>query len=200
LSNIPRIPAYLLVALIGAFQLSVLWLVLNPDVSPDYRGYYLAETTTCLNQPVSGLYAGGMVSFLPPGSADARPLKVCGWEGPAGDGTHAVGTSSRLRFVLGEPPADPTLRLDLIAVARAGTQRVDVTVNGLYLDQITVGTEEPARFDIPIPPETAADSGGRYEVTLGFPEAMSMGPTDPDTRWRSVKLLAAGIVERGSSL
>lgn len=201
MSSALRNTAYLLVAALGAFELLVLGLVLNPDVPPDYRAYYIDATTTCLNQPVSGDYPGGVISFLPEGRALAKPLKVCGWEGPAGDGTHAVGTSSRLRFVVREALADPALMLDLIAVNKPGipTQRVNILVNGQHLDDVIVGPQEPTTVTLPLPPELVAESGGRYDVTLEFPDATKMGQTDPRTRWRSIKLLAAGITDRPSA-
>ena len=36
-------------------------------------------------------------------------------------------------------------------------------------------------------------------VTLDFPDAARYGPTEPQTRWRSVKLLAAGITARNDA-
>jgi hypothetical protein len=197
LSSMLRLPAYALVAILALFQLYVLWLVAHPDVPPDYNAYYIARTTTCLNQPVTGRYGGGLVSFQPDGAALAKPVKVCGWEGPAGDGTHAVGTSSRLRFVADRPITDPNLHIELVAVKkgdRPTAQRVGVSLNDTELAELSVGAEQSQTFTIPIPARLVANADGRYELTLTFPDAVAMGPTDPDTRWRSIKLLAAGIL------
>src|SRR5215217_2437428 len=124
--------------------------MVTPDVPEDYRAYYISKTTTCLNQPVSGQYAGGMVSFLPDGGDAAKPIKVCGWEGPAGDGTHAVGTSARLRFALPQAVRNPVLRVEMIAVEKDGrgvTQRVDVLVDGEPVGEIMVTADGPRSFD-----------------------------------------------------
>ncbi len=61
------LPAILaLIALVAGFELWVAWLALHPQVSSDYRAYYIDQTTTCLNKPVSGLYTlGSTVSFMP---------------------------------------------------------------------------------------------------------------------------------------
>ena len=92
---------YSLVAVAVAFELGVTWLALHPAVGPDYRAYYIDLSTTCLNKPMAGTYAlGDQLSFLPPGHAAARKVRVCGWDGPAGDGTHSVGTTSRLHFAV----------------------------------------------------------------------------------------------------
>ena len=101
-----RTGTYVLAGLIALFEFAVFWLMLNPDVPPDYRAYYIEKTTTCLNQPVAGTYSlGTTIDFTPDGREAAKLLRVCGWEGPTGDGNHAVGTSARLRFVYAEPAA-----------------------------------------------------------------------------------------------
>lgn len=199
MSSALRLGAYLLVAVLGAAELSVLWLAANPDVPPSYRAYYLDRTTTCLDIPVSGEYAGGVLSFYDDGREATRPTKVCGWEGPAGDGTHAVGTSSRLRFELEEAVPDPVLAFEMVAVAKGDvtTQRVDVLVNGEPIGEVTVASGEPQSFVLPLGPEPAEP--GTYEVTFEFPDALRMGATDPETRWRSIKLGAAGIVTRSEA-
>lgn len=190
-----RLAAYALVALCGAFEVYTLWLAANPNVPPDYDAYYISKTTTCLNQPVSGEYAGGVVSFLPDGAEAAKPVKVCGWEGPAGDGTHAVGTSARLRFALAAPVHKPLLRLEAVAVEKDGQgmdQRVDVLLDGETVGEVLVSADGPRTYDVPLGLPIAG--AGTHDITFEFPEAVQMGPTDPETRWRSIKLLAAGIV------
>ncbi len=191
--------AYALAALLFAFEASVVWLMFNPDVPEDFRAYYIERTTTCLNQPVPGTYRfGTVVDFTSDGREEAMPLRVCGWEGPAGDGTHAVGTSSRLRF-RGEPQQGPhQLVLDLAAITRDGEpqpQRVDVTVDGDTIATLAVTAPEPQSFTLPLPEDALADSA--VELILAFPDAVRMGPTDPVTRYRSVKLTRAGIVPEG---
>lgn len=187
---------YGLVALLLGFEFVVLWLVLHPNVSDDYRAYYITQTTTCLNQPVPGTYSfGTMVSFLPDGRDAAKPVRVCGWEGPAGDGTHAVGTSARLRFDPKERPGHMALALEMIAVKRDGvpTQRVDVELDGTRIGTVRVDALTTGRFLLPVP-DALVIRGAPYEVTLDFPDAVQMGPTDPDARRRSIKLIAAGLV------
>ena len=192
-----KLGAYALTALLLAGYALVLWWAAHPAVPENYRAYYIDQTTTCMNQPVPGTYSiGTIVSFLPEGTDAARPLKPCGWEGPAGDGTHAVGTSSRLRFVWSEPTGDPlNLSLDLIAIRKAGQpmpQRVDVVVNDEHVTTLSVGADTPQHFNVRLPGYLVQP--GRAEVLLEFPDAVRMGPTDPPTRWRSIKLLSAGLL------
>ena len=191
-----RFGMYGLAAVLLGFELVVLWLVLHPSVSDDYRAYYITQTTTCLNQPVPGTYSfGTVVSFLPEGREAAKPIRVCGWEGPAGDGTHAVGTSARLRFDPPDRPARMALALEMIAVKKDGvpTQRVEVLLNGTVIGTVDVDALAPRRFLVAVPDAVAA-TPGPFELTLRFPDAVQMGLTDPDSRRRSIKLIAAGLV------
>ena len=187
---------YALTLLLAGWYGLVLWWAAHPVVSADYRAYYIDQTTTCMNQPVSGAYRfGTIVSFQPPGRDDAKPLKVCGWEGPVGDGTHALGTSARLRFAPEERPADMVLVLTVIAVKKdtQPTQQVEVIIDDKVLGSIEAVPEEPRRYRIPLPAELAARPGP-IELRLEFPDAVKMGPTDAPTRYRSIKLIEAGLV------
>ena len=189
-----RLGAYLLVGLVALFELVVVWLMLHPQVPPDYRAYYIDKTTTCLNQPVSGQYAlGTTVHFTPEDRDAAKLIRVCGWEGPTGDGNHAVGTSARLRFVYGEPAAALTLQLAMAAIQKGGAtvpQRVEIVANGTPLGTVTFDQPTPQQVSLPLP----APSDGRLELELRFPDAVQMGPTDPDNRLRSIKLLSAALL------
>jgi hypothetical protein len=197
LSRTLRTGAYALVAVIALFELVVMWLMLHPDVPPDYRAYFIDKTTTCLNHPVAGTYnLGTIVPFTPEGRDAAKPIKVCGWEGPVGDGTHAVGTSSRLRFTYPEPATALTLELQMVAVKKADhpSQRVEIVLNGETVDTVTATPDAPQHFSISIPPGIVRSASGRLDLELRFPDAIKMGTTDPDNRYRSIKLLSAALV------
>lgn len=191
MSRTLRTAAYALVAIVALFELGVMWLMLHPDVPPDYRAYYIDKTTTCLNQPVAGTYAlGATVLFTPEGRDAAKLIKVCGWEGPVGDGTHAVGTSARLRFAYVEPATALTLQLRMVAIRKAGhpSQRVEIVANGDLVDTVTVTPDAPQDFSVTVPAVS-----GDIDLELRFPDAVQMGPTDPDNRHRSIKLLSAAL-------
>lgn len=192
-----KLGAYALTALLLAGYALVPWWAAHPDVPDTYRAYYIDQTTTCMDQPVPGTYTlGTLVSYLPDGIDAAKPTKPCGWEGPAGDGTHAVGTSARLRFVWTGPTADPLhLSLDLIAISKAGKampQRVEVVINDEPVTTLQVGADAPQHFDVRLPANLVGQ--GRLDLLLEFLDAVQMGPTDPPTRWRSIKLLSAGLL------
>jgi len=197
LSSVLRIGAYALFVLVAGFELVVFWLMLHPDVPPDYRAYYIDKTTTCLNQPVVGTYAlGTTIDFTPDGREAAKPLRVCGWEGPAGDGNHAVGTSARLRFVYAEPATALRLELRLVAVKKDDqpTQRVNVSVNGQSFGTLTVTGDPPQDFALDLPADLVSKASGHIEVEFDLPDAVQMRPSDPDNRRRSIKLVSASLI------
>jgi hypothetical protein len=188
---------YGIAGLIAAFEIFVGWQALHPDVPANYRAYYLEQTTTCLDQPVSGDYAFGTeISFRSGSEKLVKPLKVCGWEGPVGDGLHAVGESSRLRFAL--PPSAYRLRLmlEMVAVDKAASagQPVTVVANGTMLGTVRVLTGVPQRFSFAIP-DAALGSGRALDVELRYPQAIRANPQDSDTRKRSIKLSAGSITD-----
>ena len=73
-------------------------------------------------------------------------------------------------------------------------QTIDVLVGEQPIAVIEVGTTAPERFELPIPPNLLATAAGRLEVTLAFRNPVRMSPSEPDTRLRSIRLLAAGLL------
>lgn len=184
--------AHVLIGLILAFELGVLWLAIHPEVPPDYRAYYIDQTTTCLNQPVAGDYTLGVtLDFTSDKARSTKPNKACGWQGPAGDGTHAVGETSRLRFVYAEPATALTLNLQAIAIHHPehATQTVRVFVNGQALGDISIGKDVPHDFELPIPAAVVALNPGRVELRFEYPDAITVSPYTANTYKRSIKLL-----------
>jgi hypothetical protein len=196
LSSARKFPLYGLAAALALAELIVLWLALNPAAAPDYAAYYITRTTTCLNQPVSGAYElGETVSFTSAGYGPAKDLRVCGWEGPAGDGTHAVGTSSRLRFALPSRPGRLVLTLEMTALEHDGhpRQRIAVAANGIPLGEAVLAGGKTKTFDFAVPAAALAADSQKLDVVLSYPDAIRMAPTDADTRLRSIKLRSARL-------
>ncbi|RYE50002.1 MAG: hypothetical protein EOP21_04780 [Hyphomicrobiales bacterium] len=185
--------AYALAAILALFELAILWQGLHPNVSDDYRAYYIDRTTTCLPQPVTGEYVlGTELDFRSEGD-ETRELRPCGWTGPVGDGTHSVGQTSRLRFAASET-GPLTLMLELTGVTLPGPaqQRVVVSANGQEIQEITVTPDKTERFSILIP-ASARDDDGFVDIQLDYPDGISPGKRVANTYWRSVKLTAASL-------
>lgn len=185
--------AYALAAVLALFELAILWQALHPNVSADYRAYYIDRTTTCLPQPVTGAYVlGTELNFRSEGD-ETRELRPCGWTGPAGDGTHSVGETSRLRFAT-DAKGPLTLMLELTGVTLPGPakQRVLISANGHDVGEIAVTPDRTERFALPIP-AAALDDDGYVDIKLDYPDAISPGRRVSNTYWRSVKLTAASL-------
>lgn len=185
--------AYALAAILALFELAVLWQALHPNVSADYRAYYIDRTTTCLPQPVTGEYVlGTELNFRSEGD-ETRELRPCGWTGPAGDGTHSVGETSRLRFAI-DAKGPLTLMLELTGVTLPGPaqQRVLISANGQEIGEIAVTPDKTERFVISIP-ASALDDDGFVDLKFDYPDAISPGKRVSNTYWRSIKLTAASL-------
>lgn len=189
-----------LIVVVAGFELYVSWLALHPSVTDNYRAYYIDQTTTCLDKPVSGRYTlGQTVSFLPDDPPGAWALRVCGWDGPVGDGTHSIGTRSMLHFMLGSAPGDLILRLQMTAIMAPDgrTQRLAVSGNGVLLGETTIGNGLTKSADFAVPASIIDASDGRLDIALDYPTATEMVPHDSDTHYRSIKLLSLQLRRPG---
>ena len=189
-----RVAAYAGAAVLALGELAVFALALTPKVDAAYRAYYLDRTTTCLDGKVSGEYAiGATVSFRPDGAEAMRKIRVCGLDGPVADGTHSVGTSSRLR-VVATSAAPLTLRLtfDRAGAAAGTTQRVRVVADGATVGEIAADGDAPVTAAFALPPVLA---DGRAEITLEYPDAVAPTPLTSETRLRAIRLLSFQLVE-----
>lgn len=185
---------YALAALLALVELGVLWQTLHPNVSDDYRAYYITRTTTCLPQPISAAYTlGTTVDFTTSGDIDAaRELLPCGWERPNDDGRQSLGETSRMRFTVGAPQ---NLELQLvfkgINLNDAGPRHVQLYAGELFVGEAVVDPEATQTFTFPIPTEAISD--GMLDLRLDFPNAIETSPGIANIYWRSVKLISARL-------
>lgn len=190
---------YALTALVALAELAVFALALTPDVHPVYRAFFIDKTTTCLEKPVSGAYAPGTtLSFRPDGGKAAEAIKLCGWSGPVGDGTHSIGTSSRFRIAL--PPDAGALGLTLaMTTGRVAPQRVVVSANGVTLGEMTVDSPAvPTQATFELPAAVVAASA-TLDIAFGYPDAFLPGPRANEIYSRAVKLLTFRLAPAGDA-
>ncbi len=185
---------YGLTALLALVELGVLWQAIHPNVSDDYRAYYITRTTTCLPQPVTAAYTlGTNVDFTNAGDIGAaRELLPCGWERPNDDGRQSLGETSRMRFAVG-PAQDLQLELVLkgINLNDAGDRDVRLFAGEQPIGQAMVGAEATDSFTFTIPASAIED--GYVDLRLDFPNAIETSPGIHNTYWRSVKLITARL-------
>lgn len=191
----PRfILTYAAVAALALLELVVAWQAIHPHVPEDYRAYYIDQTTTCMRQPVTGAYVLGSDIDFRSGGDNTRELRPCGWEGPVGDGMHALGETTRLRFAVSAPnqPLVLTLELTAVTLPDAPEQRIVISANGTPLGTTTRSPGQTARTDFAVP-SGLASATGLLDIKLDFPDAIRARPGDSNTRKRSVKLTEARL-------
>lgn len=188
---------YVAVALLALLELMIAWQAIHPNVPADYRAYFIDHTTTCLAQAVTGTYTLGATIDFRSGGADTRELRPCGWEGPAGDGMHAVGESAQLRFATGPVTTPLTLTLQLTAVTlpNAPEQHIDISANGSPIGSTSLAPGATSRSSFNIP-AGAITGTGLLDITLDFPNAINARAGDANTRKRSIKLTEATVSAR----
>ena len=183
--------AYALVACIAAVELAILLMALNPTAGPSYREYYIDKTTTCLDREVDGSYTlGETYSFLSGGGEKPGKLKVCGWSGPAGNGTHAIGRNTRLRAVV--PPFEgglvATIELSANLIPPVTAHRVEISVNGVPAASETITSTENQVVKFAVPEAALARSRTRLDFDFTFPDAYQTRPLAADTTLRGMRL------------
>jgi hypothetical protein len=181
-------------ALLAVTELVVFWQALHPNVSDEYRAYYITRSTTCLPQPVTADYVlGERVDFTSNGVREAaRELLPCGWEGPNDDGRQSLGETSRIRFAVGQ---QQDLRLELVLkginLNDAGDRHIRLLAADELIGEAILGPEATETFRFSVPAGTIRD--GYLDLRLEFPNAIETSPGISKTYWRSVKLISARL-------
>lgn len=188
---------YGMAALLAVAEMAILWQAIHPNVSPDFRAYYIDRSTTCLPLPGTGAYALGTEIDFRSGGSETRQLLSCGWDGPAGDGMHALGESSMFRLATGSVK-DLVLMVELTGVTLPGPpqQIVVVSVNGVALSTVELAPGETKRVTFEVPARALADSEFA-DVRLDYPNAITPREGIANNYKRSIKLVAASLSAKG---
>lgn len=203
-AQIPRRPRlaplfYGLALLIALAELGIVWLMLHPSADKDYADFYIHHITTCLNQPKAGPYVlGEVTSFASEGYGPGAAMRICGWDGPAGDGLHSVGTTSRLRLSFAPIESDGLLRISLTGVdpGTAPEHRFDLMANGTKVATLAVEKSKTRAFSVPLPKAVLAAEPGVLDLVFAYHDAVRVGPDDTDGQRRTIKLLSLQLTAR----
>lgn len=190
-----------LIVLVAGVELFIAWLAVHPRVDRNYRAYYIDQTTTCLNKPVTGAYElGSTVSFMPDDQVGARHLRVCGWAGPGGDGTHSVGTSSRLRFAVGAVSGDLVLDMWVAAVTAPDGRDQHIvlrSVAGVPIGEATIPAGATRALEFNVPAAAIDRKQQRLDLIIRYPTGVAMRPPAADTDNRAIKLMSVQLRRPG---
>jgi hypothetical protein len=191
------IAGYLLATLLAGAEIAILALALNPQVHADYRAFYIDKTTTCLNRDRVGSYTvGETVSFRHLGRQTkvmkrAESMKVCGWTGPAGDGTHSLGETSRLRVKIPELGGSLVATLEMAPVLRPPqtVQRVIISVNGVRAHTVTLSGKASRKVSFVIP-QQVLDGAKVLDINFDYLDGIPPSPAASNIYKRAIKLLS----------
>ena len=172
----PRAWHLIVVALIVAFDLGVLYMVLFPKVSDDYRAYYIERSASCFPRVVSGYYPlGEPISFIPGRSGYTRDsIRWCGFMPPSNTGVRSFGDYGIFRIVTKLP--DDDLLLTFSSWANTDSSKperdVSVVVNGETVDTLVFKSARRVNGKIVIPEQIAKlggeDAHGNNIIEIKF--------------------------------
>jgi hypothetical protein len=196
---------YLVAVLLAGAEIVILGLALNPQVHPDYRAFYIDRTTTCLNRDRAGsVILGETVSFRyltgqPERMKRAEDMKVCGWTGAVGDGTHSLGETSRLRAKIAGVRDDLLATLDMAPVLRPplSAQRVVISANGVRVYEATLAADAPQELSFAIPNTVLVDSE-ELDIALDYPDSIRQTPVASNVYDRAIKLVSFRLEARAA--
>ena len=191
------IAGYLLATLLAGAEIAILALALNPQVHADYRAFYIDKTTTCLNCDRVGSYTlGQTVSFRHLGKQTeamkrAESMKVCGWTEPAGDSTHSLGETSRLRAKIPEFVGSlvATLKMGPVLRPPQTVQRVIISVNGFRVHAVTLSGKAPRKVSFVIP-QHVLDGAKVLDMAFDYLDGIPPSPAASNIYKRAIKLLS----------
>lgn len=162
----PRPWHLIVVAFIAVFDAIVLYMVLFPQVAPDYRAYYIDRSSSCFPRIISGYYPlGEPLSFVPDRNGYALDtVRWCGFMPPSSTGIRSFGDYGIIRMQVPLPDDDLLLTFESWANTDSSKPErdVDVVVNGENVGtlQFTSAARINGKMIIP---ETVAKLGGKDE-------------------------------------
>ncbi|HVY51264.1 MAG TPA: hypothetical protein VHA07_06830 [Devosia sp.] len=202
----PRAWHLVIVALIALFDLLVLYMVLFPDVSDDYRAYYIDRTASCFPRVTSGFYPlGEPVSFVPGRSGyKLDTIRWCGFMPPNNTGIRSFGDYGVLKIRTPLPDDDLLLTFSSWANTDSNKPRrdVDVVVNGEKIGTLSFASAKRVNGSFVIPQRVAKlaglDARGNDVLEIKFvvprigPPGTNSEPVTLQLRLEAMRLVPLG--------
>jgi hypothetical protein len=194
-----------LVALIAVFDLGVLYMVLNPKVSADYRNYYIDRSWSCFpraDNVATGYYPlGTPITFVPGRSGYRRDtVRWCGFMPPSNTGIRSFGDYGILRLKF--PVPDDDLLLTFSSWANTDSNKperdVQVLVNGEQVGTLVYKTAARVNGRMVIPKRLAKLGDGGLEIRFNVPRTGPPG-TNSEPVTLQLRLEALRVVPLGEA-
>lgn len=187
-----RALSYIAVGALAALGGAALWLAAHPNVSDEYRAYFIDRSTDCwANNVVGSLPLSGRIWFVTADNAGAKAVLECGWIAPEATGTWSSGREAKLAVrPQGAGPWD--VELDLLPFSPP--QRVTIVAKGETLLETVLVQGGTIQHRLRLLP-THLDADGRAVLSVALPDGVS--PSDlglaPDPRKLAVRLLSLRV-------
>jgi hypothetical protein len=185
------------IGVLAAFELGVVWLVFNPDVSDRYRAYFIERSTDCWpGNPSGAVEPNQPLSFADAEVGDAvKDVLLCGWLGTEATGTWSQGPEARLLLQL-KPGAFAKLEFNLLPFItdEHPRQRVSVTANDVPLEPLELTASSAPEITITVP-ASAIPEDGRVDLGFRLPDAVSLRELgiSTDRRKLGIRLLSLTV-------
>jgi hypothetical protein len=197
-----------LVALIAIFGAVVLYMVLFPDVSADYRAYYIDRSASCFpraDNVATGYYPLGQpVTFATNGRNGYQrdTIRSCGFMPPSSTGIRSFGDYGVLKAKFPIPDDDLLLTVSSWTNTDANKPRRDVKVlvNGEAVGTLVYTTAKrvDGKFVIPQRLAKLSPPGGmliRFEVPRTGPPGTNSEPVTLQLRLEAMRIVPLHSVE-----
>jgi hypothetical protein len=176
------------VALIALVDAGVLYMVLFPNVSPEYRAYYIDRTSSCFpraDNVATGYYPfGEPINFItgnnsiePRNGFSLDTVRYCGFMPPSSTGIRSFGDYGLIRMK-GPFPADDLL-LTFASWTNTGADKprreVQVQVNGEEVGTLVYVTRDQVNGKMVIPQRLVEAGKGWLEIRFNVPRIAPAG-------------------------
>lgn len=196
----PRLWHIVVIALLGAFELVVLYLALTPHVQQDYYDYYISRDASCFPREdtlANGAYVlGTPVSFVPGRSGWQRDnLRWCGFMLPDKKlGIRSFGDYGIIRLRFDVPDEDLLLTFTSTSNATIGqpAREVGVVVNGTKLDTLTYASPARVLGHIVVPAAVAKAGADGLDIRFDVPRIAPPG-TNSEPVTLQLRLIALRV-------
>ena len=166
----------LLILTLSAFYLSVLALVLKPDVSEEYRRYYITRESGLSPTQIRRLQnaePGDRLGFR------SDKLGFDSWSNPESEFRWSLGNSPKLHFLLDAEHKTEAIRSMGLRFQPLGQQKVQIQINGHTLFDQQIDSQGPVEVTFSLPPSLL--QMGNNVISFQLPNARQPGNGDSRT-------------------
>ncbi len=155
------------------FYMGAVWIAFNPNTTPEYRDYYIDQTSHCYHKnPPARLVFEGKIRFGLNQPAQSCTTLLQGWSWQEPWGTWSDGPFSEIDFVTdSDAHQNAQLRFHLFGFAPLTPQTVQVFLNERWVAEWSLAHEAQTAITLEVPiaqPEQTMRLGFYFERPLAL--------------------------------